>query len=197
MKKFTEYLAESAKKWDFRIKVAGDFTTEQADTMKALLSKYQVSNFKKVGTTPIQELPLDFPKIKNSQVNIYETTLDYPTTQFELHDYLSNSLGITKDALVIRKPGEDLEVYQEPKESREGALLSDPDYKESTNANFDDYYGDKYNASFLKELDEVLKLQKKARGEEIPSETKVKYNTDSKENNKSPLEQAKDPRKKQ
>ena len=196
MKKFTEYLAESAKKWDFRIKVAGDFTTEQADTMKALLSKYQVSDFKKVGTTPIQELPLDFPKIKNSQVNIYETSLDYPATQFELHDYLSNSLGITKDALVVRKPGEDLEIYQEPKESREGALLNDPDYKESPNHKFEDYYGDKYNTSFLKELDEVLKLQRKARGEEIPMETKVKYNTDDKTNNASPIKQATSVRKK-
>jgi hypothetical protein len=196
MKKFTEYLAESKKNWDFRIKVAGDFTTEQAKTMEALLGKYQVSSFKKVGTTPIQELPLDFPKIKNSEVNIYEAVVDYPTTQFELHNYLCDSLNISKDALVVRKPGEDLELYQEPKEAREGALLNDPDYKESPNHKFEDYYGDKYNTSFLKELNDVLKLQRKERGEEIPTETKVHYNTDDTQNNKSPIVQAKNPRKK-
>ena len=30
-KQFKDYLAENAKKYDFRIKVAGTFTAEQAD----------------------------------------------------------------------------------------------------------------------------------------------------------------------
>ena len=120
--------------------------------------------------------------------------LDYPTTQFELRDYLANSLGIVKEAMVVRRPGEDLEVYQEPHEPREGALLNDSEYKELTNSNFDDFYGDKYNTSFLKELNDVLKLQKKARGEEIPTEGAATYNVDEAQNNKSPIEQVKDPR---
>jgi hypothetical protein len=187
MKNFKDYLAESAKKWDFRIKVAGPFTNEQADTMHALLHKFQVSAFKAVGKTPIQELPLDFPKIKNAEVCIYEATLDYPTTQGELHEYLSNSLGITKDALVVRRPGEPLEEYQTSVVKHEGALLGDGEYKEASNAKFEEYYGDKYNSGFVKELNDILKLQRKARGEEIPMETKVVYNTDSKANDKSPI----------
>jgi hypothetical protein len=197
MKNFKRYFNEvtGAKKWDFRIKVAGAVTTEQADLIKALLNKYQVSEFKKVGTTPIQSLPLDFPKIKNSEVTIFETVLDYPTTQFELRDYLANSLGVPKDNMVVRRPGEDLEVYQEPHEPREGALLSDGEYKEATNANFEDYYGDKYNTSFLKELNDLLKLQRKARGEEVPTEGAAHYNVDEAQNNNSPIKQSGDPRK--
>lgn len=193
MKNFKRYFNEvtGAKKWDFRIKIAGNVTEEQVNLLRALLNKYQVSEFKKVGTTPIQSLPLDFPKIKNSEVTIFETILDYPTTQFELRDYLANSLGFSKDAMVVRRPGEDLEAYQEPQEPREGALLADSEYKEAENANFEDYYGDKYNTSFLKELNDVLKLQRKARGEEIPTETKAKYNTDDTTNNKSPINSSK------
>jgi hypothetical protein len=195
-KNFKEYLAESCKKWDFRIKVAGEFNEEKVKTMEALLNKFQVSKFKKVGTTPIQSLPLDFPKIRFAEVTIFEAVVDYPTTQMELQEYLCTSLGITKDALVVRRPGEPSESYQEPHEPHEGALLTDSEYKEVKNAKFDEYYGDKYNESFLKELNDVLKLQRKARGEEIPSETKVHFNTDDKPNNKSPVEQAADPRKK-
>ena len=88
MKTFTQYLSESAKKYDFRVKVAGEFTTEQESSMKSLLSKYSVSGFKKSGTTPIQALPLDFPQVKNCEVSIYEVVLDYPTTQQELTEYL-------------------------------------------------------------------------------------------------------------
>lgn len=196
MKNFKDYLAESTKKWDFRIKVAGVFDEQKAKMMEALLHKFQLSSFKKLATTPVQELPLDFPKIRFAEVNIYEAVVDYPTTQMELQEYLCTSMGITKDALVVRRPGEPSEEYQEPHQPHEGALLTDGEYKEVKNANFNDYYGEEYNNNFLKELNDVLKLQRKAQGLEVPTEGKVHFNTDSKPNNKSPVMQAKDPRKK-
>jgi len=168
MKNFKDYLSESAEKYDFRIKIAGTVTTEQVDALKNLLQKFQVSGFKKVSTTPIQEMPLDFPKIKNAEVSIFEVSLDYPSTQWELKEYLGTGLGLTQDAIVVRRPGEPSEEYQEPQEKREGALLNDSEYKEAPNAKFEDFYGDKYNTDFVKELNAILKLQRKERGEQIP-----------------------------
>ena len=188
MKSFTEYLTESKKQYDFRIKIAGDVSSEQEYTMKRLLGRFTNENnltgFKK-SKTPIQAVPLDFPQVKNCEVNIYEITLDFPTTQFELTEYLAAELGIGKQYLVVRRPGEASEEYQTPAEEREGALLLDPDYKESPNAQFENFYGDKYNTGFVKELNDILKLQRKERGEEIPTEGAAKYNTDAEPNNKS------------
>lgn len=178
MKSFKTYLAESKKQYDFKIKIAGDFTTEQENNLKSALDKYSISNFKKSGKTPIQELPLDFPQIKNCEVNIYEVTLDYPATQYELTEYISNNCSVNKSHLVVRRPGEPSEEYQTPVEPRKDALLNDPDYKEAGNPKFEDYYGDKYNTNFLKELNDVLKLQRKERGEKIPSTEPAKFNTD-------------------
>jgi hypothetical protein len=179
MKQFKDYLSESAKKYDFRIKVAGEFTAEQANTMKALLEKFQISGFKSAGKTPIQELPLDFPKIKNAEVCIYEATLDYPATAWELHEYLSTNMGISADAIVVRRPGEPSETQQEAVKERTDPLLTDSEYKESPNAKFEDFYGDKYNSGFVKELNDILKLQRKERGEKIPETAAAKFNTDS------------------
>jgi hypothetical protein len=197
MKTFKEYLQEGlqTKKYPFRVKVAGMFTAEQEDKLKSMLDRYKVDSFKKVGTTPIQELPLDFPQVKNCEVSIYEVTLDYPTTQHELTEYIGAGLGVNKSHLAIRSPTEPSEEYQHQDPKREGALLNDPDYKESPNAQFEDYYGDKYNTGFVKELNDILKLQRKARGEEIPTEGAAKFNTDSPQNNKAPLEQAPEIRK--
>jgi hypothetical protein len=197
MKNFKEYLAESTKekKHDFRVKVAGDFTAEQESKLKSMLERFQVSGFKKVGTTPIQQFPLDFPQVRNCDVKIFEVTLDYPTTQQELTEYLAFGLGVSKQRLVVRRPGEPSEEYQEVAEKREGALLNDPDYKESPNANFEDFYGTKYNSGFVKELNDLLKLERKARGEVIPTEGAAKFNVDSTENSKSVLQSAPDPRK--
>jgi hypothetical protein len=196
MKTFKEYLSESKKQYDFRVKVAGDFTTEQEDSLKTLLGRYNLSGFKKTAKTPIQELPLDFPQVKNCEVSIYEVSVDYPVTQYELTEYLTAELGVNKQNLVVRKPGEPTEEYQTPVEPREGALLDDPDYKESPDAQFEDYYGDKYNTGFVKELNDILKLQRKARGEEIPTEGAAKFNTDAEVKQESLLKfQAQDLRK--
>ena len=117
--------------------------------------------------------------IKNAQVCIYETTLDYPTTAWEIHEYLSSNMGISKDALVVRRPGEPSERQQETVEERTEPLLTDSEYKESPNAKFEDFYGDKYNSGFVKELNDILKLQRKERGEKIPETAAAKFNTDS------------------
>lgn len=195
MKTFGQYLIESKKQYDFKIKIAGEFTAEQESKLKTSLDRYSVSGFKKSGKTPIQDLPLDFPQVKNCEVNIYEVTLDYPTTQHELTEYISNCCGLTKSHLVVKKPGEPSEEYQHQDPKREGALLNDPDYKEAGSPKFEDYYGDQYNADFIKELNDVLKLQRKERGEQIPTEGAAKFNTDSDAGTTGVLKQADDPRK--
>lgn len=81
-----------------------------------MLERFSVSGFKKSGKTPIQELPLDFPTLRNTEVNIYEVTLDYPTTPQELTEYISSNMGISAQRLVVRNPNEPGEQYQAPAE---------------------------------------------------------------------------------
>lgn len=187
MKSFKDYLTESKRTYDFKVKIARPMTSECEDTMKELLSKYQVVGFKKSTTTPVQALPLDFPRLSNTEVNIYEVSLDYPVASHELQYYLGNGLKILEQQIVVRKPGEPSEEYQQPSEQREGALLNDPSYKESPNVDSNKYYGDKYNASFVKALNDDLKAQRKARGEVIPTGDDGKTLSDIPQQNKSPI----------
>lgn len=192
MKNFKSYLTESTKKYDYKIKIAGELTNEQEDLLKRSLEKYQLHDFKKVGKTPIQDFPLDFPKIKNVEVNIFEVCLNYPATTWDLHEYLANQIAVTKDTMVVRRPNEPYEEYQAAmeelkKSKKDKALLDDPEYKESTNHKFDDYFGDKYNSNFVKELNDILKSQRRERGEKIPSDTAAKFNSGSESNTKSVL----------
>lgn len=198
MKSFKEYLTESAKRYDFRIKLACDCSAENEAKLKTMLERFSVADFKKTGKTPIQELPLDFPKLRNREVTVYEVSLEYPTTQFELTEYISSGLGMTNEELVVRSPGEPTEAYQQKAEKREGALLDDPNYKEAGNAKFEDYYGEKYNASFLKSLNDDAKERRKERGEQVPTTTEAKFSTDKEEKQTSLFrhEASRDPRKK-
>jgi hypothetical protein len=187
MKSFKEHLVESKRTYDFKVKIAGEFSVEQENTMKTLLDKYQVTAFTKTGKTPVQFLPLDFPKLTNKEVSIYEVALDYPVASHELANYLGAGLKMNEQCIIVRKPGEPSEQYQEPQEKREGALLNDPDYKEAGSPKFEDYYGDKYNASLIKTLNDDLKAQHKARGQVIPKGDNGMTTNEVAQNNQSPV----------
>lgn len=186
-KTFKDYLMEGKKTYPFKVKIAGKVTNEQEESMKSLLSKYQIANFKKASTTPVQALPLDFPKLNNVEVNIWDVTLDYPVTSHELINYLGNGLRMNEQFIVVRNPNEPSEQYQQPSETYDGALLTDSTYKESPNANPDDFYGDKYNASFVKALNDDLKAKRKERGEVIPNGDDGKTLNDIPQGNRSPV----------
>jgi hypothetical protein len=187
MKSFKEHLTESKKTYPFKVKIAGVITTEQEATLKSLLDKYKVVEFKKSGRTPVQSLPLDFPRHRNVEVNIYEVTVDYPVTGHELMSYLGNGLQINEQNIVVRNPGEPQEEYQNAPEKRAGALLNDSNYSEHPKVNSEEYYGDKYNLSLVKALNDDLKAKRKERGEVIPTEGKGQTTNDLPQNTKSPV----------
>jgi hypothetical protein len=197
MRSFKEYLTESVRKFDFRIKVAQECTSEDETKLKGLLERFSVADFKKTGKTPIQQLPLDFPQVQNTEVHIYEVSLNYPTTPQELLEYLSSGMGVNKANMVVRNPREPSEEYQAEHTPREGALLNDGEYKESQNAKHSDYFGNEYNVKFLQGLTADLKKMREARGEVIPSTADGKTTNEIPQNNKSPIQQSNyDPRKK-
>lgn len=171
MKTLKEYITESfnSKKYLFKIKIAGDITEDGEKKIQSLLEKYGVENFAKNSTTPIQGLPLDFPKLRNINVNIYDLTLAYPATAFELHEYICAGYGMPADQLVVRSPFEPTEAYQMPVEERKGALLDDPEYKEQPKIKAEDYFGTKFNQNMLRELAKASKDRAKQQNLKIPS----------------------------
>jgi phosphoketolase len=106
--------------------------------------------------TPIQEVPLDFPNLKNTAVTIFELKTSYPASVFEMHSYISNIMRLQPNQLVVRKPGEPTEQYQEEMKTKETSefksVLQDVEYKDAPKVKADEIYGDKANQSLLKEL---------------------------------------------
>jgi hypothetical protein len=172
MKTFKEYITESfdKKKYLFKVKIAGDISEDQQTILKTALEKYKVENFAKNSTTPIQSLPLDFPKLRNTSVNIYDVTLAYPVTQYELHEYICNNIKLGADHVVVRNPFEPTEEYQnvDKDSDKKTALLSDSEYKEASKVKVEDYFGDKFNENLLKDLAKASKERAKEQGLKIP-----------------------------
>ena len=163
MKTFKEYLAESKKVYPFKIKVAGELPEGFVEKLKSRLDTHKVATFENLGTTPIQQLPLDFPTMNNCEVTIFDVVLEYPVTAPELTVAIK-SLGVGEDRLRVRGGAEPTEILQavSQEEPRTEPLLNDSQYKEATNAKHKDYFGNDFNKSFLKDLEKAAKERKKA-----------------------------------
>ena len=155
MSEFAQYLSESIKEYVYKIKVAGDLHPDFANQLETACQKFEVKKLSAGKKTPIQEMPLDFPALKNIQVTIYELTTMYPVSAHELKEYLAYYLNLPKNQLVVKKPGEPSEEYQDEmknKPSEFKSKLQDIEYGDAPKVEADKIYGDKANASLLKEL---------------------------------------------
>jgi len=95
MKSFTQFLTESEKTYNFKIRVAGALPEGFVDQMELNLNKFEVVKLSPGKTTPITEKPLDFPQLQNMEVTHYDVELKYPTTSHMLEKYLVDNCSIT------------------------------------------------------------------------------------------------------
>jgi len=186
MSTFKDYLTESAKSYDYKIKVAGDIDKDFASKLESALAKFEVSKMSTGKKTPIMTLPLDFPMLSNEQVTIYDVTTNYPVSQKVMHEYLSDLLRIPSTHMVVRKPGEPTEEYQDDmqvgKKSEYANKLHDIEYKDAPKVNSEEVTGDKYNMSLMREL-----LKDRQENKDAPKEKANMMPNESDKTNKSPI----------
>ena len=156
MSTFKDYLAESVKSYDYKIKVAGTIDKDFANKMETALAKFDVAKMSAGKKTPIMTMPLDFPALSNEEVTIYDVTTNYPASSHVMKEYLSDILRVPATHIVVRKPGEPTEEYQNDmqvaKKSEYANKLHDIEYKDAPKVNAEDYHSTKANMGLLKEL---------------------------------------------
>ena len=166
-KSFISYIAETKTDYNYVLKFAvNEMTDGMIDMLESCLQKYDIKKASSFRKTPIQESPLDFPNIKNTPVFICDLILGYPASLDFLRIYICNNLGISPAQLAVysqndpRQIETDLyidrnsEEYKKKYKTRLGS-----DYEQTSGAE-EEKYGEKYNTSFLKELEQVRKERK-------------------------------------
>ena len=182
MSTFTQYLTESAKSYDYKIKIAGQPKDIDTTRLETALAKFEVAKMSAGKKTPIQSLPLDFPQLSNESVTIFDVTTNYPASVREMKEYLADYMNISPAMIVVRKPNEPSEEYQEQMEvaktSEYKNKLQDIEYGDAPKVNAEDFHSTKANMSLLKEL---LKDR-----EDKKDQPKEKENAQSKDDQPSP-----------
>ena len=183
MSTFTQYLTEAAKSYDYKVKVAGMIADDFKNRMETALQKFELAKLSAGKKTPIQSMPLDFPALSNEEVTIFDVTTNYPVSVNVLKEYLADYMNINASLIVVRKPGEPTEEYQQEiadagKSDFANKLASVEEKFEKHPVKGEDHFGDKHNMSLMKEL---LKTRDRNLGE-------IEKGTDNKTQKQVPTE---------
>ena len=154
MKSFVEYLIESSKTYEFRIKVAGEISNEHMERIENHMERFGLESISKPKSTPIQKQPAGFSEsVKNSAVNVFEVTTNYPATPQQITALLQDILGLPESHVVTINKNDPEEIAREA-----AADAKEEEYKPILVNDYDEEkleptFGDEYNANFLKELE--------------------------------------------
>ena len=156
MSTFKDYLTESTKSYDYKIKIAGEPKDIDNNALETALQKFDLAKMSAGKSTPIMTLPLDFPRLSNESVTIFDVTTNYPESPRVMQEYLSDILRIPLTHIVVKKPGEPSEQYQSEmqiaKTSEYKSKLQDIEYSDLAKIKPEDLHSTQANMSLLKEL---------------------------------------------
>lgn len=155
MRSFSEILTESKKTYSFKIGIAGDMPEGFKERLGTMLEKFSVSSLSNPKKTPIQERPLDFPHLENTEVHYFDIEVNYPTTPQVLGEYISQTCSVHGSHVMVRTPDDNLERYQSKKENEvyEPILTKEDLGGESAQSSV----GDSRVMDLLKELEQARK----------------------------------------
>lgn len=164
-KSFISYVAETKTDYKYVLKFAvHEMTDKMIDSLEASLKKYELKEASSFRKTPIQESPLDFPNVKNTEVFSCDITLGYPASLDFLRIYVCNNLGISPALVAVYSDNDPRQIETDlfidrtsPEYLKNYKTRLGSDYEPEDNQ---DLVGEKHNMEFLKELEKVRKERK-------------------------------------
>ncbi len=129
MKNFKDYLAESQRTYNYRIKIVGDLPTGFAKALEEKLKQFDVVKLSEIKVTPVQAKPADFPAYENDRVNSMDVEFRYPAIEPQIQQ-ISQLLGLDpRRVRMLTTHFEDSVAEEKEKvEEQNKDLLTDTDY---------------------------------------------------------------------
>ena len=185
MKKFHQYLAESERTYDYRIKILGDVPPTFIKDLEQKLEQFDIVKMSGKKTTPVQRLLKDFPNEENDMVTSVDVSFRYPAIEPQIQQ-LAQLLGFNPNRIrLLTQPyvnSIDNEMSEINAQNKD--LIADTDYpapNAEQQALKKDYSGDPYKHAVLQN---AYRSDFTVAGGKTPP---AKTTNDIKQDNKSPM----------
>jgi hypothetical protein len=129
MKNFQQYLAESERTYNYRIKIVGDVAPDFVKQLEEKLAQFDVVKITKPKTTPVQLKPADFPKHSNDSVTSMDVEFRYPAIEPQIKQIAQLLMMDPNRIIMLTTPYEEgIASEKEKIEDQNKDLLTDTDY---------------------------------------------------------------------
>jgi hypothetical protein len=129
MKNFQQYLAESERTYNYRIKIVGDVAPDFIKQLEERLKQFDVVTITKPKTTPVQLKPADFPKHSNDSVTSMDVEFRYPAIEPQIKEIAQLLFLDPNRIIMLTVPHEDgMDSERERVAAENKNLLTDTDY---------------------------------------------------------------------
>ena len=161
MKNFLNYLEQSQKTYEFRIKIANTDPAEKFAALESALNAYGLESLSKPKRLPLKESDIDFPNHGTVELYLMDAVLKYPCNDYQLRSIIAERAGIPQANIFVvpKNHPEELWRWNESGESelheyKKGEAVLDKPYEDNQEAK---KAGDAYASfnSILKELSET------------------------------------------
>jgi hypothetical protein len=153
MKSYKEYLTESKKVYEFKVKIAGDCAKDCVEQIKKALSQFHVETCSTGRSTPIQENLAEFPEHKHTSMTVFDVCTSYPANSLQVRTAVASQLGKAESMVKVRNMLEEQEIeINHQHDEKTGKHVIGTDYDASNNQST---VGEQHKENFLKELSKV------------------------------------------
>src|SRR6516165_5643223 len=125
MKKFSEYLAESTRNYEYNIKLAFKPDDLMMNAIETALQKYHLVSITKPKSLPIQRTDKDFPGINSPETYLFKVAVTYPAPA-EFIRHTISLLGMAFEQINVTT-GEPNSIYFNPNQPSHDQSMEDED----------------------------------------------------------------------
>jgi len=128
MKNFQQYLAESERTYNYRIKIVGDIAPDFIKQLEEKLAQFDVVKISRPKTTPVQLQPADFPKHSNDSVTSMDVEFRYPAIEPQIKQIAQLLMMDPNRIIMLTTPHEEGMDSERERVAAQNKDLLDSDY---------------------------------------------------------------------
>jgi hypothetical protein len=129
MKTFHQYLAESQRTYDYRIKILGEVPPEFIKHLEEKMAQFDIVKMSRPKSTPVQKLLKDFPGAENQSMTFMDVSFRYPAIEPQIKQ-LAQLLGFNPNYITLQTAAYDDSIAKEIADitAQNHDLIADTDY---------------------------------------------------------------------
>jgi hypothetical protein len=132
MKNFQQYLAESERTYNYRIKIVGDVAPDFVKQLEEKLAQFDIVKITKPKTTPVQLKPAGFPKHSNDSVTSMDVEFRYPAIEPQIKQIAQLLMMDPNRIIMLTTPHEEGMDSERERVAAQNKDLLDTDYPVDT-----------------------------------------------------------------